>query len=318
MSTDLTRIWYVSGQRLCNFTCHYCVSINDYAKSNNVDWASAEERDRFLAIVDWLGTRPYPVGIRLATLGEPFASRTFLDRAAWLTRRDGVRFVELVTNGSLLLNGLGRMEPAADLSKVSLWVTHHATQIAAEKLITNACLARDRYGCFVVVNALLFPDNIEAVRALKRLAADASLRFNLDLGYNPLVPFGALAGYHASVPVTAAPDWFETALDLGANEEVLRGSVSAMNDLSAARCRAGHDYFYIGIHGDAYPCSRYQVLKINRLGNVLDEGFEFPRARECWRACQAGAGCCNKEDFLNIEALSGARGTAPSLGWTGT
>src|SRR5207302_4867380 len=68
---DMVRIWYVSAQRLCNFRCSYCVSIKDYAKSNTQDWLEPDDQVRFTKIVDWIARRPFRVGVRLATLGEP-------------------------------------------------------------------------------------------------------------------------------------------------------------------------------------------------------------------------------------------------------
>ena len=80
--SDLVEIWYVSSQRLCNFHCQYCVSIEDYAKSNRYDWRREEDRDDFEAIIRWLGTRPFRVGLRLGTLGEPFTSTRSCARQA--------------------------------------------------------------------------------------------------------------------------------------------------------------------------------------------------------------------------------------------
>jgi sulfatase maturation enzyme AslB (radical SAM superfamily) len=318
MTNDLVRLWYVSSQRLCNFTCEYCVSINDYAKSSSIDWLSIDDRELFFSTVNWIGTRSYQVGVRLATLGEPFASATFLDQVAWLSQQRNVSFIELVTNGSLLPKGLKMLEMKANLSKLSLWITHHPTQISVDRLVDHACLARDLYGCFVVINGLLFADNHQAVSELRARAIGAGLRFNLDLGYNPLVPFGKFDSADASIPAMGSDDWFDAATKLGAKPEILSANIDALNNLSGATCSAGINYFYIGIRGDVYSCSRYQVLDKNRIGNVLDLNFDLPRGSEGWRPCEAGHGCCNKEDFLNLRALAGARHkTVPSLGWAG-
>lgn len=74
------RIWYVAGQRLCNLACDYCVSIGDWAKSRRHDWKNPEDREVYDRVVTWIGTRPYPVKVRLGTLGEPFASPSFWRR----------------------------------------------------------------------------------------------------------------------------------------------------------------------------------------------------------------------------------------------
>lgn len=313
---DLVRIWYVSSQRLCNFRCAYCVSINDYAKSNTTDWLEPEDEARFERIVHWIGGLPYRVGTRLATLGEPFASRAFLSRAAWLSRRSNIEFVELLTNGSLLRKRLRQLDQEGDISKFSLWVTHHHTQIGVERFIENARFAQEEYGCFVVVNGLLFPDNEDEVAELRQAAAEAGLRFNLDLGYDPLTPHGVLSEMDTMVPVLreGPGDGIAHAVRLGADQEMVELNIAAMRDLRDRVCGAGHNYFYIGIRGDVYRCSRYQALGKNRLGNIVDEDFEL-RLSDTPMPCEAGFGCGNKEDFLNLLPSSGDEVPTPSLGW---
>ena len=317
--SDIVRIWYVSAQRLCNFRCSYCVSVNDYAKSNTKDWLEQGDQEQFKKIVNWIAERPFRVGVRLATLGEPFTSPVFLSQAAWLTTRPNVAFVELLTNGSLLKQRLDRLAREGDISKVSLWITHHHTEISVSRFIENARFAQEKYGCFVVVNGLLFPDNEAYILELKAAAEEHGLRFNLDLGYDPLTPHGANPELGMMVPVLRREeDGIARAVRLGVNPEVLRLNVLAMRDLNNQLCGAGHSYFYIGIRGDVYRCSRYQVLNKNRLGNVLDDGFEFHPNDERWAPCEAGFGCVNKEDFLNLRQRRREGGPqAPSLGWVG-
>lgn len=318
--SDIVRIWYVSAQRLCNFRCSYCVSIDDYAKSNTKDWLEPDDQARFKKIVSWIAERPFRVGVRLATLGEPFTSPLFLSQAAWLTTRPNVAFVELLTNGSLLRQRLDRLDREGDISKVSLWITHHHTEISVSRFIQNARLAQEKYGCFVVVNGLLFPDNEASVLELKAAAEDHGLRFNLDLGYDPLAAHRANPepGPLVAPVLGREDDGIARAARLGADPEILRLNLLAMRDLSNQTCCAGHSYFYIGIRGDVYRCSRYQVLGKNRLGNALDDGFEFRPNDERWTRCEAGFGCVNKEDFLNLRRpRPEGEAPVPSLGWVG-
>jgi len=277
-------------------------------------------KGQFKKIVNWIAERPFRVGVRLATLGEPFTSQIFLSQAAWLTTRPNVAFVELLTNGSLLERRLDRLNREGDISKLSLWITHHHTEISISRFIENARIAQEKYGCFVVVNGLLFPDNEASVLELKAAAEENGLRFNLDLGYDPLTPHAANSQHDALVPILRREDEGITrAIQLGANPELLGLNVRAMRNLRNELCCAGHNYFYIGIHGDVYRCSRYQVLGKNRLGNVLDDGFEFHPNDERWSPCEAGFGCVNKEDFLNLRRHQpDDEPLVPSLGWVGS
>lgn len=316
---DSVRIWYVSAQRLCNFRCPYCVSVHDYAKSNTTDWVAPDDQAQFGKIVEWIADRPFRVGVRLATLGEPFASLPFLARAAWLSTRPNVDFVELLTNGSLLKTRLDRLARTGNISKVSLWITHHHTEGSVARFIENARWAQETYGCFVVVNGLLFPDNEASVGELKAAAEAAGLRFNLDLGYDPLTPHGAHSTLDAMVPVLRGEGGIDRAVRLGANPELLRLNLLAMGDLKGRQCCAGHRYLYIDIRGNVYRCSRYQALGKDRLGNVLDAAFELQLRESPWAACEAGFGCGNKEDFLNLRRGGGQDGerSPRSLGWIG-
>ncbi|WP_433466251.1 radical SAM protein [Spirillospora sp. CA-128828] len=314
---ESVRIWYVSGQRLCNFRCAYCVSVNDYAKSNVADWP-AEDQARFEQIVDWIAERPFRLGVRLATLGEPFASRPFLTKAAQLSTRPNVDFVELLTNGSLLKRRLEQLDREGDISKISLWVTYHPTEIPLARFIANARFAQEHFGCFVVVNGLLFPHNEQEIVDLKQAAEQAGLRFNLDLGYDPLTPHGVHTELGAMVPILRerGEDGIARAVRLGAHPELLDLNMAAMRDLRGELCSAGHNYFYIGIRGDVYRCSRYQALDKDRIGNVLDDGFELRLSSEPWTVCGAGFGCGNKEDFLHLRRRdTGGGPPPPSLGW---
>lgn len=315
---ELLKIWYVSSQRLCNFRCNYCVSVGDYAKSNSIDWLNDHDRADFQRIVHWIGSLPQPVGVRLATLGEPFVSRTFLAQAAWLTRQHQVRFVELLTNGSMLKSRLPEFAGDANLEKLSLWITYHHAEIALERFIENARLAQEEYDCFVVVNTLLFSDNGQHVTRLREAAERANLRFNLDVGYEPHTPADVRAR-SSHIPLTQKSDGLGAAVTFGSRRDVLEVNITAMDHPFGQSCAAGHRYIYIGIDGDVYRCSRYYVLKKERLGNVLDPTFELSLRADSWAPCTATCGCCNKEDFLNLRLLSEHHhNPAPSLGWVGS
>jgi hypothetical protein len=323
--TGPVRIWYVARQRLCNLDCPYCVSVGSWSKSRTYDWADSGDRDAFAAIVAWLGLRPFPVAVRLGSLGEPFASPFFLEKAGWLTRQPSVRYVELVSNASLLQRRLPAMEAQANLGKLSLWLTWHDGQMSLERFIAAAVFAQETYGCFVVVNALLFSDddtdpNTQAATRLREAADEAGLRFNLDLGYDPQAPsenFDHDGDAARAVPLMRTADALDAVTKHGGDPELTRLALLGLTAPLGRDCRAGHDYLFIDIHGQAYRCSRYAVLDRHPYGNVLDPGFELNLRPRTWAPCEAEAGCCNKEDFLNLHDAQSLRARdVPSLGWT--
>jgi hypothetical protein len=224
----------------------------------------------------------------------------------------------LLTNGSLLKGRLDQLDRDGDLRKISLWITHHHTEISVDRFIKNARIAQERYGCFVVVNGLLFPDNEAAILELKQAADLAGLRFNLDFGYDPRTPHAVFTTFAEMVPAQGKTgEGLARMVELGANEELLQLNLSAMRDLEGRTCSAGHDYFYIDIRGNVYRCSRYQAQDRERMGNVLDDRFQLQLNGAPRAPCKAGFGCCNKEDFLNLLANRHHDGATPSLGWIG-
>lgn len=315
------KIWYVAGQRLCNLDCRYCVSVGSWAKSNRYDWTDPADRDTVAAVVSWIASRPSPVEVRLGSLGEPFASSFFLEQAGWLTRQPGVRYVELVSNGTLLRKRLPKLEPHANLGKLSLWLTWHDGQVPLEKFIDAASFAQERYGCFVVVNALLFDRRDTAtIQRVRAAAVAAGLRFNVDLGYNPTVPSETVdhTGDPArAVPVMRTADVLDTVTACGGDRALTQLALTGLTSTRGRPCRAGHDYVFIDIHGRVYRCSRYAALDRAPLGSVWDPDFELTLRTQRWAACEAAGGCCNKEDFLNLQVAEPLRARdVPSLGWT--
>lgn len=315
------KIWYVAGQRLCNLKFPYCVSIGDWAKSNRYDWKNPADRDTFAAVVAWIASRPRPAEVRLGSLGEPFASPFFLQKAGWLTRQPGVRYVELLSNGSLLKQRLPKLEDHANLGKLSLWLTWHEDQIELEKFIDAAAFAQEEYGCFVVVNALLFDGHdTAAIQRVRAAAQAAGLRFNVDLGYDPAAPsdpFDHNGNPTYAVPAMRTADLLETVTECGGDAALTEVALTGLISPLGQPCRAGHDYLFIDIHGQVYRCSRYAALDRDALGSILNPDFELPLRAERWALCEAASGCCNKEDFLNPQVAQSLRTRdVPSLGWT--
>lgn len=313
------RVWYVAGQRLCNFDCPYCVSVGDWSKSRRTNWKTPQDLEDFRTIVRWIGTRPHEVSVRLGSLGEPFASPDFLEEAGWLTLRPNVRFVELLSNASLLARRLPRMVDSANLGKLSLWLTYHDGEIDLDRFFHNARVAQEDFGCFTVVNVLLFPDNGALVERFVERAREYGMRYNVDLGYDPELPSEQPESPdpEQAVPILGTTDILRRVECLGGDTDLTKVALQALRGPRGLPCSAGHDHVFIGIDGQVYPCSRYHVLEHQRIGNVLDPDFRLERREKRWAPCAAEHSCCNKEDFLNLEPARGLRPeNVPSLGWT--
>jgi MoaA/NifB/PqqE/SkfB family radical SAM enzyme len=307
-------IWYMCDLSLCNFDCAYCASgspENVGPRTRKRMWQDDDGPQRLDQILQWIGSLPYSVGLRLQTIGEPFVSPEFLAAASAMTTRPNIRFVELVTNGSLLTGGLKRMvECGADLSKLSLWITYHHTEISPERLVANAVFAA-RQGAYPVVNALLFPDAIEPIARLHQLCAAHELATNVDLGQNyndaypnlPFIPFAEIENANALSALVP-------------NSKMALISVVAATAPLGLNCSAGHDYIFINRKGEVYPCLGYLRYRPGaKLGSALEPEFKLPLRAVRYAPCAVEKGCTCKEDFLHLEAAEGGPTRERSLGY---
>lgn len=308
-------VWYICDLSLCNFDCAYCASGSPETgggRSRTEMWKTPDGPDRLHRILGWIAKLPYAVGLRLQTIGEPFVSDEFLAAASHMTQEPNIRFVELVTNGSLLTGRLGKMrdEHNADVAKLALWITFHHTQTTIARLLENA-LAAKQQGAFVVVNALLFPDQLELVRELHAQCEAHGLPTNVDLGQD----FNDAYGGHELIPLAADVGRYRSQ-SLITNARMASLSVVAAASPKGLNCSAGHDYIFIDPAGAVFPCFAYRrYVCDSQLGSSLDPDF-IPRLRaERYRPCAVDKGCTCKEDFLHLQAAQQSRAGQRSLGY---
>jgi len=313
-------IWYMSGMSLCNFDCAYCaagIPEQGGERSRKAMWLTPDGADTFHRILARLAALPYRFGLRLQTIGEPFVSDELLAGVAFMTRQDRVRFVEMVSNGSLLERRLLRIrdEHGGDLDKISIWTTFHHTQITAAELVANAAFAQ-RHVKQVVVNALLFPDNAAQIDELHRLCrSHGSLALNVDPGYNHNVVFDTGILPLLDLDPERAGAGSPARLDLLGPRSVVAANLIAALDPRGQPCSAGHDYVFVNPRGDVYPCLGYsRQLAGTRLGNVLDDDFALALRDQAYAPCGIDSGCLCKEDFLHLAIARPHRDNTASLG----
>jgi MoaA/NifB/PqqE/SkfB family radical SAM enzyme len=307
-------VWYICDLSLCNFDCAYCASGTPEtggSRTRKEMWKNPDGPEKLQRILRWIAKLPYSVGLRLQTIGEPFVSEEFLAQASRMTREKNVRFVELVTNGSLLTSRLGTMrdEYQADLSKLTLWVTFHHTEITVERLIENAVYAK-QLGAFVVVNALLFPDSQDAISNLHAQCEAHGLDTNVDLGQD----FNDAYAGAPFIP-TAGDDWHRPD-EFFANSRMAQISVIAAASPKGLNCSAGHDYIFVTPTGAVFPCLGYmRYFPDTQIGSALDPDF-VPRLRaQRYSPCGIDKGCTCKEDFLHLELAQPGPTGERSLGY---
>jgi len=307
-------VWYVSGLSLCNFDCPYCASgqpSKGTGRTIDREWENENAPRVFQKTLKWLRRQPYQIGLRLQTIGEPFVSWTFLEGAAAMTNSENIRFVELVTNASLLSKRLPKLinEYKASPEKLSLWATYHHTEISAEKFIDQIRCAQD-LGVEVIVNSLLFPDNAEKIINLKKRCSDHDIQMNVDLGYNnneayPFRPYIPILHDNSSEALCE--------LDIDINTQL--AAITAWGAPRGLQCSAGHDYIHIMPNGDVFPCRGYRVGgPRTKLGSALDKRFSLSLRAEEYHPCGLDKGCICKEDFLHLNIARGPKHNRRTLG----
>jgi len=308
-------IWYICDLSLCNYDCAYCVSGSPEtggSRTRQQMWKEPDGPQRLHRILNWISGLPYCVGLRLQTIGEPFVSEEFLAEASRITRHNNIRFVELVTNGSLLTSRLTKMrdEHHADLAKLTLWITYHHTETAIERCIENAVFARQQ-GAFVVINALLFPDTIEPISRLQALCKVHELPVNVDYGQD----FNDSYGGHDFIPLVAGGNSSRFHALIG-NRRMALISVVAAALPKGLSCSAGHNYIFINPEGAVFPCLGYQRYAANsQLGSALNPDFVPQLRARPYRPCGIDRGCTCKEDFLHLELAQPGPAHERSLGF---
>jgi MoaA/NifB/PqqE/SkfB family radical SAM enzyme len=306
--SDQVDIWYVSDQTLCNFDCAYCVTQPQRRDAGKRMWLADDGAERFRQIVQWMAGLPWRLKVRLQTLGEPFVSTEFIKGAAWLTRQRSIEVVELVTNGSFRAEQFRRFAAEAEVSRLSLWITYHPTEISAEQLVEAAALAQS-LGAFVVVHSLLFPDNREVVARMRALCEERGIRTDVTAGHNYNGAFGS-----ADYVVVAADD--PLLRDNYRHETVMNAMLAAHRNTRGLDCSAGHDYLFVKANGDIFPCLPYGRAGLPlRLGSALQAGFVPPLRRETYAPCQNDGRCSCKEDYLHLKVVHSTLRTRKSLGY---
>jgi hypothetical protein len=302
---DSVDVWYVCEQTLCNFDCSYCVTQAPRRQAASNMWLNEGGEVRYRAIVEWLAALPWRLRLRLATLGEPFVSSQVLAGAAWLSKQKNIEFVELLTNGSFRHEQFRRFADQADVSRITLWITYHPTEIEAERVVEAAAFARS-LGAFVVVHGLLFPDSVAAISHMKQLCQERDLLCDVTAGHNYNAAYG-----EAEYLVLGSG---HQALSQYRHQAALQAMLAANQGARGRPCSAGHDYFHIRPSGDVYPCSPYSSNPQHRMGSALDPTF-VPQLRAGYSPCEALGPCGCKEDYLHLQIARSSLQMGPSLGY---
>lgn len=320
----------------CTYSCEYCVAASGQSQTKGVDCSQGMarpvwgENGRELAqkAISWVASLPYRVGVRYDVHGEPFINDDVLGDIAWLTRQENLAFVEVQTNASMFKKRIPELATMADISRLTLFCTFHHSQISPEKFLENVLCARDQ-GIRVIVNVLVFHDNVPPVENVLELCREKGIPTSADIRYPGFTVSPAGDGKRARHFLKSDP--FKSLLDAGASCEAafrvvadsgplgknlrfLAAMLTGIYGMPGRLCSAGHDYIFVDRWGDVYRCFCYADIDKNKMGSVYDAAF-IPRLREnVYAPCRYKETCHQKEEYGNLKILRDYRNREqPSL-----
>lgn len=241
--------WQVCG--VCNYDCSYCIQSPQY----RVGHPSAAQVDQFL---DFFAALPGAWEVKM-TGGEPFAFRAFMERIIPALIERTAHTVSVLTNLSAPLSILERF---ARLTRGRLGIVSaslHLEFVAAEDFVKKAKALREWMDADarLVVNTVLVPGRMNAVREAERLVQAAGLRLFPQV----MKVGGGVASYDEA-------DQRQITDLVGISPSPRRANLAP--SYRGRNCWAGVEYFVLTQGGDGYSCRTARRFKQGHLGNVFD------------------------------------------------
>ena len=241
--------WQVCG--VCNYDCSYCIQ----SPRHRVGHPAPEQLEAFL---DFFAALPGRWEVKM-TGGEPFAFRGFMERIIpGLTERTG-HTVSVLTN---LSAPLAILERFARLTKGRLGIVSaslHLEFVEAAEFVKKARALRQWMdpAARLVINTVLVPGRLEAVRAAERLVQEAGLKL-----------FPQLMKVKGGVTEYGADDRAQIEQLVGISPSPRRANMAP--SYRGRTCWVGVDYFVLTQGGDGYSCRTARRFGQGHLGNVFD------------------------------------------------
>lgn len=309
----------------CTYNCEYCVAASGQSQTKGLDCSQGMKRPEWgenglelsKKAIKWVTSLPYKVGVRYDAHGEPFLNDDVVQDVAWLTHQNNVAFVEVQTNASMFKKKIPELANNADADKLNLFCTFHHSQVSPEQFMESILFARD-HGIHIIVNVLVFNDNISPVEKVLELCRKHNVRTSADIRYPgftvPLTEDGKRSRHFLS------SDPFQAFLESGTNGSeafrviaesgplgkelrFLSAMLVGIYGLPGRQCSAGHDYIFVDKWGDAYRCFCYADINKNKMGSVLDPGFVPKLRTEAYAPCRYRETCHQKEEYGNLKIL---------------
>ena len=241
--------WQVLGA--CNYDCSYCIQ----SKKHRVGVPTTSQMEASLA---FLGSLPGSWEVK-TTGGEPFAFRGFLDVVVpgLMATAHSMSTLTNLSVPAPVLQRFGRLTRGRlRVVSASLHLEHTSTAAFLERLeALRDCVDED---VRIVVNCVLVPDHLEAVRAARDEVVERGFRFFPQL---MKVKGGVFA--YSQAQMTQVEDIVGD-LELAAQQR----TANLAPAYTGRRCFAGARYFVLTKDGEAYACRTARRHGEGLLGDV--------------------------------------------------
>lgn len=149
----------------CNYACSYCPFAKRPARRAMLE----RDREALARFVAW-ATAPsqWNLEILFTPWGEALVWPWYREAIVALSHAPSVRQVSIQTNGTAPMDFLAR----ADLSRVSLWISWHPTEIDAAPFVAKIAALRGA-GVRLSVGAVAVPDRMADIEAMRAALPDA-------------------------------------------------------------------------------------------------------------------------------------------------
>jgi len=278
MNDKLYFQWHITDA--CNFRCRHCYQDN-FTKDSEVGLGDLIKV--YNNIASSAGDKKVVINL---TGGEPFLRADFFDLLTYLDRQEKTEELAVITNGSLISEGLIRKLGAVGKLKqvkVSLDGATEKTNDLIRRpgsfraVCENINLLREKTDLEVIVMLTVMRSNSYELPALFQLCRDLKVG---GLIIERFIPLGQSRGLKAEV--IGKDEWRRVAGDIFEFLELWQeiNDVLACKafwikfkddgaELLGAECNLGEDSFAIMPNADLFPCRRFGL----KIGNLLRENF---------------------------------------------
>jgi MoaA/NifB/PqqE/SkfB family radical SAM enzyme len=256
--------WQVLGR--CNYDCSYCIQSKKHRQGEPTP-------AQLLRALSFFATLPEPFEVK-TTGGEPFALKAFLDVVVpglMASRHTLSTLTNLSAPPATLKRFAALTFGRLHVVSASLHLEHTTPQefLSRLRVLHEHVDARTR----LVVNAVLVPANLPAVRAAQRLVQDAGFTFYPQL---MKVKHGVYAYSKSELR------WVDE-ITGGLAQAALNRTANTAPAYTGRACYTGSRYAVVTKEGDVFSCRSARRFGEGFLGNIHDGSA---RLRSGARACR--------------------------------